>query len=190
MAKTWQKFDFGGAGLQTANLVLARRLRRPGVAYALWLVFPLGLYNWYLRAPWRGVGYVLAALAAIALAYFVSWAMAAIVAGALALFALYDLYWIDRRIVALNKTIRMEVYLGTGAAPPANYRGRYRDEDNDIAGYIADKERERAGHSAPNTRNSTAGGETPSKRAPSFAAQEALLRELAKRGGKSRGDKS
>lgn len=186
MAKTWQKFDFGGAGLQTANLVLARRLRRPGIAYALWLAFPLGLYNWYLRAPWRGAGYALAVVAVIALAYLVSWPMATILAGAIALLALYDLYWIDRRIVALNKAIRMEVYLGTGAAPPANYRGRYRDEDSDIASYIADKERERAGHAAP----TTAPGSGTGKRAPSFAAQEALLRELAKRDKKSPGEKS
>lgn len=186
MAKTWQKYDFGGGGLQTANLLLARRLRRPGVAYALWLAFPLGLYNWYLRAPWRGAGFLLAATATIALARLVSWPIAAMLAGAMALLALYDLYWIDRRIVALNKAIRMEVYLGAGAAPPANYRGRYGDDDSELAAYIADKERERAGHGAANI----ARGETPTKRAPSFAAQEALLRELAKRGDKSRGEKS
>jgi hypothetical protein len=80
------------------------------------------------------------------------------------LLALYDLVWIDRRVVALNKRIRRDVYLSTGTAPPDGYKGRYMED--------ADKEEQ-----APRG---------PGKRVLSFAEQERLLRELAERSNRER----
>jgi hypothetical protein len=144
----WRGRDLGGGGLQTANLELARRLKRRSRAYALLAVAPLGLHRAYLDSPrgawaWRAAGLAVVLLAA--------WAPAAGLAGAAVLIvgAVADAFWIDRRITAVNKDLRRAVYLGHGAAPPPGFAGR--DADG-----------------APN-------------RVPSFAEQERLLRELARR---------
>lgn len=157
MRPAWKRLDLGGGGLQSANLRLARELRRPRRAYALWLVFPLGLHHDYLGDPAGGWLFRGLTLAAVGLA-FVS--VPAAVAAAIVLLALavHDLFWIDRRIVAMNKEIRRRVYLSAGAAPPAGYRGR--DPD---AGAPA----------APRAE----------PRVLSFAEQERLLRELAAKKG-------
>ena len=51
MNTKWREFDLDGGGLQTANLRLARMLRRRSTAYGLLLVFPLGAHRWYLGEP-------------------------------------------------------------------------------------------------------------------------------------------
>jgi hypothetical protein len=144
----WQARDLGGGGLQSANLALARRLKRRGQAYALLALAPLGLHRAYLDSPrgawaWRG-----AAAAALGLAL---WQPVAglVAAAALLAAALADAVWIDRRVTALNKAARRAVYLGHGADPPPGYAGR--------------------------------DAEAAVGRAPSFAEQERMLRELARR---------
>jgi hypothetical protein len=161
MSEAWKRLDLAGGGLQAANLRLAKRLKRRGRAYALWALFPLGLHHAYLENPagaWLYRG--LTALAMV-LAFF-DWRAAAAAGVVMLPLAGYDLVWIDRRVVALNKKIRRDVYLSTNASPPDSYAGRFPGE---------------------------ADGSTPAtpgrgRRAPSFAEQEKLLRELAGRGGR------
>lgn len=180
MSKAWEKIDLEGAGLQAVNQQLVRRLKRRRSAYLLWLLFPLGAHRVYLES--RPGSLVYAALTAFALVAWIApvdWRWALLPVTAALGFALYDLFWIDRRVVEINKQLRMAAYLGGGAAPPAGYRGRYTDDDAARSGldeYVREKEQERGGHQPVDGR---AAG--PGKKAPSFAEQEAMLRELAKR---------
>lgn len=127
--KAWERMDLGGGGLQEANIRLARRLKKARTAYLCWLLFPLGAHALYLDRPWRALLY--AALSASAAALYAATAdpplatLPLVAGGGL---ALYDLLWIRRRLVALNKQIRMQVYLSQTPAAPAGYRGRDTEE--------------------------------------------------------------
>ena len=178
MGRAWQRFDFEGGGLQSANLVLARALRKRGVAYILWVFFPLGAHALYLRAPVRAAIYVLLSLLLAGVWFSSAASWSAVPLAGLVAFALYDLWWIDRRVVTLNKEIRMRVYMGQTQGAPRGFKGHYTD-DADIAGYTRLKESERAGHPARDQQTSSK--ESGSRRAASFAQQEALLRELARK---------
>ena len=163
MSEGWKRVDLEGGGLQAANLRLAQTLKRRGRAYARWVAFPLGLHHAYLDNPagawlFRGLSGLTVALA------FFDWRAAAAAAVVVLLLALYDLFWIDRRVTALNKQIRREVYLSTGTPPPDGYRGRYPEASD-------------AGPSASRGRG---------QRVLSFAEQERLLRELADRTNRER----
>lgn len=175
MAKAWKVLDLEGGGLQTANLILARRLKKASWAYFLWLFFPLGAHCLYLDAPRRAVLYWALTLLPLLAAFLTATAWVLALAVPVLALALYDLRWIDRRRVELNKQIRMQVYLRQSGGPPSGFRGRYTD-DADLKGYLAEKEKERGGHQpvSPQTPGSA-------KRALSFAEQEAMLRELAKK---------
>lgn len=106
MSRSWKRSDLGGEGVQAVNLRLARILRRRPVAYLLWLAFPLGAHRWYLREPYGALAYCLLSLVAF---------FAAPLAFGVVAFALFDLWWIDRRVTSLNKRLRMEVSLGAAA---------------------------------------------------------------------------
>jgi hypothetical protein len=152
MSDAWKRIDLGGAGLQQANLRLAQALRRRRTAYLLWLAFPLGAHRAYLREPvgsWAYRGLSAAALALLALDPRLSAAPGALLAG----FALFDLIWIERRVVALNKRLRMQAYLRPAPGAPPGFRGRFGDGEHP----------------------------SPRPRAPSFAEQERLLAELERR---------
>jgi TM2 domain-containing membrane protein YozV len=177
MAGTWKNLDLRGAGLQAVNLHLARRLKRPRRAYLLWVLFPLGAHRIYLHEPVGATLYGALSATTLVLSLALASLLALIPALAMACLAIYDLYWIDRRLPEVNKRIRMEVYLqsGTEAAPPPGFRGRYPDDEGHLEDYLRVKEAERAGVQPPGS------DPTPSRRrAPSFAQQEAMLRELAK----------
>lgn len=148
--------DLGGGGLQAANIRLAQALKRKSRAYGLLAAFPLGLHRAYLDDARGAWAYRLATVAAAGAA-LLDWRAGAALALLVAVAAVYDLYWIDRRVVALNKAIRRRIYLSQGAAPPPGYRGR------------------------------EFGERTPAGRAPSFAEQERLLRALAKDAARGRG---
>ena len=120
MSKAWKHLDLGGGGLQQANLQLARSMRRRPVAYAWLLLFPLGAHRWYLREPIGAAAYpALSALAAF-------WWPAAI---AMPAFAAFDLWWIDRRVTALNKRIRMQAFLRDAPGPPEGFAERFAKDD-------------------------------------------------------------
>lgn len=172
----WKKIDLEGAGLQALNLHLARRMKRRGIAYAFWLLFPLGGHRFYLEERIGGFAYLGATLLSLLLGTFMQTPAAFAPLLAACGFALYDLAWIDRRVTALNKCIRMELYLTRGAIPPAGYRGRQTDNDY-LDEYIGFKESEKTG-----AQSAEPGVPAPSatKRVPSLAEQEALLRELSK----------
>lgn len=170
MGETWKQLDLDGGGLQAANVTLARLLKRRATAYRLLAAFPLGLHRAYLDEPWGAWGYRLLTLAGIgALALGLPYVALGTLIGLLAGCA-YDLAWIDARVARINKALRMRVYLGHGPGPPAGYRGRFADDAPEQR--REEKEVERPGP----TRSGGA-----RSRVPSFAEQEALLRELAKR---------
>ena len=177
MSRAWQKFDFKGGGLQTANLLLARALKKRYFAYILWVLFPVGAHAAYLRAPRRMLAYWLLTLLAVAAWLWLPRHWFWIPIGVEAVFALSDLRWIDRRLVGLNKEIRMAIYLRQTQGAPQGFKGHYTDEDG-LADYTRLKEQERAGHSAT---PGEPGNNAPRRRLSSFAQQEALLRELAKK---------
>lgn len=178
--KAWQSIDLEGGGLQTVNQRLSTTLRRRPLAYLLWLAFPLGGHRWYLHSPRGASAYLALSLATVVLWWLGTGLWTALPAGAAAIFALVDLFWIERRLVALNKELRMRLYLGAGAEAPAGYRGRYTEEDL-IDDYVKEKEGERAGVQPVQG----AGQRKEGNRTPSFAEQEAMLRELAKRKDKA-----
>lgn len=154
--KAWERMNLGGGGLQGANIRLARCLKKARTAYLLWLFFPLGAHAIYLDRPRRALPY--AALSAAGAALYAATAdlrLAALPLGACAALALYDLAWIRRRLVELNKQIRMRVYLSQTPGAPEGFRGHYTDETADLP--------------------------PRGRRAPSFAEQEEMLRELARR---------
>jgi len=153
--------DLAGGGLQSANIRLARLLKKRRIAYALLLAFPLGLHRAYLEDR-RGaalfcIGTLLAAVNFAAGATILGWLLAAFLAG----WAVTDLWWIEGAVARINKRLRVEVYMHQTRGAPAGYRGRFADEVPE------------------------AGPGEPSReaRAASFAEQERRLREeAAKRG--------
>ena len=151
MSEAWRGLDLGGGGLQAANIRLAQALKRRPRAYARLAAFPLGLHRAYLddpRGAWVYRGASVIALAAFAIDWRIALPIVCLIAGAV----VHDFFWIERRIVALNKTIRVAVYLSQSPGAPHDFKGQYTDEDAPVR--------------AP--------------RVPSFAEQEKLLRELAK----------
>lgn len=183
MSKAWKQLDLGGEGLQSLNASYTRRMRRRPAAYATMLLFPLGAHRWYLKEPLGAMIYLGLTVAAIAGRFLLGWPGFVIAAAAEVLFALFDLFWIERRVTSLNKQLRMSQFMRPGTAPPEDYRGRYPDEGIDE--YIHLKEQERAGHQP-----ASPDAEAERPRAPSFNEQEALLRELARsnKGRKPRED--
>lgn len=155
MTDAWKGIDLGGEGLQQANLQLLRVLRRRRRAYLLLLAFPLGAHRVYLHEPLGAWAYRALSVAALALlAVAPRWSL--VPACALAALLAFDLVWIDRRVTALNKRLRMQAYLRPGHGAPAGFRGRHFDEQASDAG------------AAP-------------RRAASFAEQERLLAELERK---------
>jgi hypothetical protein len=151
VSEAWRGLDLGGGGLQAANIRLAQALKRRPRAYARLAAFPLGLHRAYLddpRGAWLYRGASVVALAAFAIDWRVALPIVCLIAAAV----VHDFFWIERRIVALNKTIRVAVYLSQSPGAPHGFKGQYTDDDASLR--------------AP--------------RIPSFAEQEKLLRELAK----------
>ncbi len=174
MPRPWQALDLEGGGLQHLNSELARRRRRLPLAFALWLLFPLGAHRFYLDSPRTALGLpVLTALSLLGAALFPPAAVAGLVA--LAFWGIADLFWIPRRVPAVNKALRVALFMAGDAAPPPGYRGRYGDDDPEamLQDYTREKERERAGHQPVGR------GAEGNRRFPSFAEQERLLRAMA-----------
>ena len=120
MSKAWKRIDLDGGGLQQANVRLARTLRKRPVAYAWLLLFPAGAHRWYLREPFGAIAYLALTVAA---AFW--WP-----AGAAGLaFAAFDLWWIDRRVTAINKRLRMQAFLRDAPGPPKGFAGRFAKDD-------------------------------------------------------------
>lgn len=161
MSDGWKKLDLAGGGLQSANLRLAALLRRRGTAAALLCLYPLGLHRDYLhdrRGAWLYRAATLLAAAALLLGQMLP---AGLLLAAQAVFAIRDLLLLEYTVSALNKKLRMQIYLGQAAGAPDGFAGRYTDETPDT--------RDTPGNAPPGT----------GSRMPSFAEQEKLLRDLA-----------
>ncbi len=175
MKDRWKQLDLQGGGLQSVNQAFVAGRRRRGVAYLLWLAFPLGAHRTYLGS--RRGAWAFSAATAIAVSAWLSnlswlaWAVAALESAA----ALFDLVWIDRRITELDKELKMQAWLGAGAAPPAGYQGREIPEDY-LEQYQRTKESER-----PAERKIGRDAQLGGQHVPSFREQERMLRELARR---------
>ena len=175
MSDAWKNLNLEGEGLQAANLKLVNQMKKRKQAYVLLAFFPLGWHRDYLEDIRGGWLYRIASVAAVAsIIVGYTWpglALAALVIG----FALYDIRWIEDRVAAINKALRIQAYKTKPSIQmPKDFRGRYSDEDLDD--YLKLKEQERGGHVAP--------GKDPAlnsrSRAPSFAEQEAMLNALSK----------
>ena len=149
MTEAWKTLDLAGGGLQEANRILARVLRRKRTAYLLWLLFPVGAHRFYLAHARGGLAFA-GGSAMLLAAGLAGWTAGAwIVASALAAFALLDLRWIDRRLTELNKRLRMQAYLRPVPGAPPGFSGRMADE-----------------------------ADTSGTRPPSFLEQERLLADI------------
>jgi hypothetical protein len=153
LSQAWKHIDLRGGGLQHANLQIVRQLKRRRTAYLLLLMFPLGLHRIYLRDRLGAWMFPISTLGVIAGYAFRLPMITPALLAVLSLLVLYDIRWIDRRVGQLNKRLRMETYMKYGDKPPPGYRGR--DFGNEAA---------------------------EPGRFPSFAEQEAMLKEMAKRG--------
>lgn len=186
MRRAWQELNLKGGGLQAVNAALAQAMCSRPRAYAAWILFPLGLHRFYLGEPRGGAAFPILTLITLGTAWLVpSWWWLLPLA-LLATLAIHDLFWIDRRVVAYNKQLRVQLFLRKGQTPPKDYHGRYADNTSadaitqGLADYQALKESERAGH-APTGQQGVASTKPPApRRQPSFNEQEALLRELAR----------
>lgn len=180
MSDAWKNLNLEGDGLQAANLKLVQQMKKRRQAYILLAFFPMGWHRDYLDDIRGGWLYRIASVAAVA-SFLVGYvwpalALAAVVIG----FALYDIRWIEDRVAAINKALRIQSFKTKPATQmPKDFRGRYTDEGLDD--YLKLKEEERGGHVAP--------GKDPAlnsrSRAPSFAEQEAMLNALTKSKAKS-----
>lgn len=179
MSKAWKKLDLGGEGLQTANLRYNQAMRRPVRAYSLMAAFPLGLHRWYLQEPVGAIFYPLLSMLTIGLWFAFSNIVIAASLIPLAGLLGFDLFWVERRCIKLNKNLRMQQFMRPGKTPPPGYRGRYPDDDS-LDAYVQLKEQERAGHQPvdPDQPAQSTSDSEPSP--PSFNEQEAMLRELAR----------
>lgn len=175
MSDAWKNLNLEGDGLQTANLKLVQQMKKRRQAYILLAFFPLGLHRDYLedvRGAWLYRVASIITVAGIWWGYlWPALALAALLMG----FALYDIRWIEDKVAAINKALRIQAYKTKPAMQmPKDFRGRYTDEGLDD--YLKLKEQERGGHVAP--------GKDPAlnsrSRAPSFAEQEAMLNALTK----------
>ncbi len=175
MTNAWKQWDFSGAGLQSLNLELTKRLRKPEVAYSLWIGFALGLHAFYLHERSRALAYLAASLTLGILALLAPWPVPAGFGALYLAVAAADLATLERRLTAYNKATRLDLSLRKGTTPPPGFRGRYTDQDVDIRDYVAVKERERAGHTAEPTPTN------PSRGSKSFQEQEAALRAYTER---------
>jgi hypothetical protein len=184
MSEEWKKMDLGNGGLQSVNLELTRKQKSRAKAAVLWAFFPLGLHRLYLNSSTGMIGYwILTALATTLTSASPSVSMLAW--AGLVIYALYDLYWIDRRVTHINKQLRLQAFLQSDQKPPADYRGRYVDDDAQLDSYIQDKEKEKAGHQPVDSKRRSHGS---SQRILSFTEQEKLLKEMQKQKDK-RADK-
>jgi hypothetical protein len=127
MGDAWKRLDLRGGGLQQANLSLAAALRRRSTAYLWWLAFPLGAHRAYLRERLGALGFAALSVAAAVAALLDAGALAIAIAVAEAVWAAIDLIWIDRRVITLNKRLRMAAYLRPGPGAPPGFRGRLTD---------------------------------------------------------------
>ena len=178
MSKAWKELDLNGEGLQAVNARIASQMRHRGLAYGLLALFPLGLHRWYLASPLGGLAYLALSAATLACLWTLGWTWALIPAAAELALLVFDLVWIDRTVTAYNKALRMRSYLRPGSRPPKDYRGRYSDAD-ELDDYLHLKERERGGHQ-PIDMQALESDYGQQRRVPSFAEQEAMLRELAR----------
>lgn len=164
MSEAWKDLDLEGDGLQSANIKLAGMLKKRTTAYfLLGLLLPLGQHRTYLDDRVGAWGYRVASLLAIALFLFGHTFSGGVVLLLIGAFVVYDIRWVDNRVAALNKALRVKVYMHQGSGVPTEFRGRFDDDNN-------------GGPGGPPQYSSS----RPS-RVPSFAEQEAMLRELAER---------
>lgn len=164
MSEAWKDLDLEGQGLQSANIKLAGMLKNRTTAYLLMgLLFPLGQHRAYLDDRIGAWGYRVASLAAVALFSWDHMLYGGIVVLVIGAFVVHDIRWVDDRVAALNKALRVKVYMRQGQGAPKEFRGRFRDDDT---GGPDDLPQDSSSHGSP---------------LPSFAEQEAMLRALAKR---------
>ncbi|MDH5545637.1 MAG: TM2 domain-containing protein [Gammaproteobacteria bacterium] len=176
MSSAWEEIDLHGKGVQSVNKRFIRARKRPLFAYLLWFLFPLGAHRIYLQSALFAAIY--SSLSAISLIlYLTETTFAWLPLLSMGVLAVVDLVWIDRRIIQINKELRSAIYLqqDKDTMPDANFRGKYSpDHDDYLRDYTDIKNSEIPA-------DKRVGQDKRGKSyTPSFAEQEALLRELAR----------
>lgn len=154
MAKNWQKMDLGAGGVQSVNLQFLRQRRSLGRGFLLWCMFPLAAHQFYLKRPLLGILQTGSLFVGIFLAAQQSPLGMPILVGVL-LWYLFDLLKLPRWINDYNKQLRIALHQQSHAAAPQDFKAHYHDEKTESS------------HT--------------SKRVPSFAEQEALLKQIAEK---------
>lgn len=154
MKKTWQKHDLEGSGLQSINLAYLAARKDIKKAYMLAALFPLGMHQFYLGNHKKGWLYVFLTVLLLACAT-VSTFISAVLGFAEVILMIVDVKRMENVVSAYNKELKMNLALQQQHKTPENYRGRYPE----------DSESE----------------QTSEQKILSFAEQEALLKELARK---------
>ena len=172
MSEFWKNQNLDGNGLQTINQQYARLKRESTTAYLLCALFPLGAHQFYLKAPARGILFLILSLASAA-AFFTSPLISTIIIGAELILLVVDIKNTDRNVVGFNKNLKMNLSLQSNTAAPKNFKGRYHD-DTPIDDYLSIKANEITAFETKKNRSGK-------PRVYSFDEQEKLLKEMNKK---------
>jgi len=177
MSKTWQNINLKADGLQSANLKFIKHQKKPLTAYTLWLLLPLGLHRFYLKSMAIGLLYWLFTSLSLYLSITTS---VPTVVFFLPVFAwgIYDLYWMRERIVALNKALRMQIFLGQNNSQTLEQNKPTINSQTLIHEYTRIKNTEAKNLQTPTTPTNQS---AVKKRIPSFAEQEQMLQAIRKK---------
>lgn len=176
MKKAWKALNLDGDGVQSLNARYTRLMRRRPIAYLFLVLFPLGGHRWYLHEYRGAAAFLGLTCATVVSALWINHLIAVILGSLCLFFAIYDLFWIDRRVTIENKKIRMREFLQPGRQPPSNYKGRYPDYGLDD--YLKEKEKEKAGHQKITPTHTKPSPADKSPHYPSLNEQERMLKAL------------
>lgn len=160
MKKTWQEHDLQSDGLQSINLAYTAQRKDVKKAYLLACLFPFGAHQFYLKQNKKAGIFLLLTVLLMALAGVAPF-ISALIGFAEVILLTKDIINMETSVAEFNKQLKLALSLQQNQAVPDNFKGRYTDDDS--------KEQ--------NTQ----------QKILSFAEQEALLREMAR---KKQNDKS
>ena len=172
MSEYWKHQNLEGNGLQTINQQYARLSRNTKIAYILCLFFPFGLHQFYLKSFVRASLFLSLSMVAVGM-YTTSPLISSIFLLTEIILLAVDVFQIDKRVIDFNKNLKMNLSLQINSAAPKDFQGRYHD-DSPIDDYLSLKNNEV-------TAFETKENKTTKNRVYSFAEQEKLLKEMAKK---------
>lgn len=154
MAKNWQNMDLGAGGIQQINLQFLQQRKKLGTAIAFWCLLPFSAHRWYLRHfKLAGLQYLLLVVGIVLFA--ASQTLALLTLGCLITWFAIDLFKLPNLVSDYNKQLRLRLYQQQSNGPSTQFTQRFDQQDD---------------QSHVTTQHN--------QRIPSFAEQEALLKQL------------